>query len=138
MFQEVLLIGYVGDDVRTPQVRGDKLYTSFRLATVRSYRDLNGHVRRITTWHTVKAWDRWAQVAASYKKGDTVFVRGYIENEVDERGGFHSAIVAQQTLRLSSKEMLQRRKSLEQLVAALSDDEALVLQELLRRRQAGE
>ena len=138
MFQEVILIGYLGNDVGKVEVRGDKAYTSFRLATTRRYRDLDGHMRQATTWHTVKAWEQWAQIAASYHKGDTVFVRGYIENSTDEQGRFRSAVVAQQLLRLSSKEDIRRRGTLEQIVAALSDDEITVLQELLRRRAAGE
>ena len=136
MYQVVILIGYVGRIGRV-EVRGDKAYTSFRLATTRRYRDLDGHMRQATTWHTVKAWEQWAQIAASYHKGDTVFVRGYIENSTDQ-GRFRSAIVAQQLLRLSSKEDIRRRGTLEQIVAALSDDEITVMQELLRRRVAGE
>ncbi len=137
MYQVVIIIGYVGR-IGKVEVRGDKAYTSFRLATTRRYRDLDGHMQQATTWHTVKAWEHWAQIAASYHKGDTVFVRGYIENSTDEQGRFRSAIVAQQLLRLSSKADIQRRGTLEQIVAALSDDEITVLQELLRRRAAGE
>ena len=113
------LVGYVGSEVR-----GDEAYTSFRLATVRRYRDLNGRGRQAATWHTVK------------RPGAQGAYRSLLPQR--GQGWFRLTIVVHFLLRLSSKEALRRRKTLEQLVAALSDDEITVLQEMLRRRLVGE
>ena len=102
MYNHVSLIGRIGRvDVR-PVGESGRQQTRVRLATLRKWRDLEGRLQDKTTWHTVVGWEGNAALLAEVQVGDLVFVEGYIDND-DTPGAFHSSVVTQKVLRLSTK-----------------------------------
>lgn len=80
MYQQVLLIGRLGDD---PELRytGDNVpVCTFRLAVNKQWTNAEGEASQQTTWFRVTAWRRQAEVAASYlRQGRQVLVVGEIK-----------------------------------------------------------
>jgi single-strand DNA-binding protein len=80
MFQQLMLVGNLGND---PEMRytpsGDPV-TSFSLAVNRVWNDRNGQRQEKTIWFRVSAWRRTAEVVSQYAtKGSRVLVIGEIE-----------------------------------------------------------
>jgi len=73
----VILIGYVGKDLRTQQIQTGKK-VRIRVATLEyAGKEVQGHA--VTTWHDVVAWDKIAEVAErSFVKGSKIRVHGRI------------------------------------------------------------
>ncbi len=80
MFQQLMLVGNLGND---PEMRytpsGDPV-TSFSLAVNRVWNDRNGQRQEKTIWFRVTAWRRLAETVSQYAtKGARVLVIGEIE-----------------------------------------------------------
>jgi single-strand DNA-binding protein len=77
MFQEITIIGNLGQDPElryTPQ--GDPV-TSFSLATNRKWTNASGQPGEETTWFRVSVWGKQAEACNQYlAKGRQVFVKG--------------------------------------------------------------
>jgi single-strand DNA-binding protein len=84
MYQQVILIGHLGDD---PELRtvtnatGEEIpVCSFRLAVNKRWLNREGEQDEQTTWFRVTAWRRQAEVAAQYlRQGRQVMVVGEIK-----------------------------------------------------------
>jgi single-strand DNA-binding protein len=80
MFQQLMLIGNLGND---PEMRytpsGDPV-TSFSLAVNRVWNDRSGQRQEKTIWFRVSAWRKTAEIVSQYaSKGSRVLVVGEIE-----------------------------------------------------------
>lgn len=77
MFQQIILVGYLGRD---PEMRftdnGDAV-TNFSVATNRSWKDKDGNKQEETIWHNVSVWGNQAGPCHEYlHKSDPVLVIG--------------------------------------------------------------
>ena len=71
------LTGNLGADPKTVTLPSGRMATTLRIATNNYYRDSKGERRTDTTWHTVKAYGKLAELFDSYLvKGSMVSVVG--------------------------------------------------------------
>ena len=86
MINEAILVGHVGKkDTKTLNNGGE--ITVISLATTTKYKDSSGEKQVRTTWHNINCFSKLAEVAAKYVHvGDTIYVRGEINNKKIEQG----------------------------------------------------
>jgi len=75
----VMLIGYVGKDVRLQKTPNGSSKVVLRIATHEPHTNNTGEKTWLTTWHNVVAWDEMAALAErSFVKGSRIRVNGRI------------------------------------------------------------
>jgi single-strand DNA-binding protein len=80
MYQEITLIGNLGADPEMRYTPGGDAVTSFNVATSRKYKNAQGVMQEVTTWHRVTCWRKLAEVTAEHaKRGNRVLVVGTVE-----------------------------------------------------------
>lgn len=85
---KAILVGSVGADPEVRSLGDNKVLTTFRLATNRSYKNQSGEKKTDTTWHNIKAWGVLAEnMGKLVKKGTNIFVEGEIQNTEYEKDG---------------------------------------------------
>lgn len=80
---KVMLIGNVGRDPEVKYLQGDRVVTTFSLATSETYNDKVTNERRTDTeWHRLEMWDNLAKIAEKYiRKGSQIYVEGKLKSE---------------------------------------------------------
>ncbi len=90
MYQQVVLVGWLGDDPELRYTADDVPVCTFRLAVSKEWTNAAGEPAQQTTWFRVTTWRRQAEVAASYlRQGRQVLVVGEIKPPyiyLDRRG----------------------------------------------------
>ena len=77
----VNLTGFLGNDAEVHTTRNNSSFTTFSLATKRSWKDReSGGFQSETTWHRCIAFGKLAQAAAALGKGAHVQIEGQIRN----------------------------------------------------------
>ncbi len=80
MYQQIILIGHVGNDPELRHSASGTPVCNFRLAVNRRWTTQNGEKNEKTTWFRVTAWQKQAEVLAQYlSKGRQVMVVGEVE-----------------------------------------------------------
>jgi single-strand DNA-binding protein len=80
MYQQLTLIGNLGNDPEMRYTPTGVAVTSFSLAVSRSWTGKDGQRQEKTIWFRVSAWDKMAETANQYlSKGRQVFVVGELE-----------------------------------------------------------
>jgi single-strand DNA-binding protein len=80
MFQQLILIGNLGNSPELRYTPTGQAYASFRLAVNRRWTGENGQPMEKTTWFNITAWQRQAELSSQYlDKGRRVMVIGEIE-----------------------------------------------------------
>jgi len=80
MYQQLTLIGNLGNDPEMRYTPSGVAVTSFSLAVSRSWTGKDGQRQEKTIWFRVSAWDKLAETASQYlTKGRQVFVVGELE-----------------------------------------------------------
>jgi single-strand DNA-binding protein len=80
MYQQLTLIGNLGNDPEMRYTPSGVAVTSFSLAVSRSWTGKDGQRQEKTIWFRVNAWDKMAETASQYlTKGRQVFVVGELE-----------------------------------------------------------
>lgn len=80
MYQQITLIGNLGNDPESRKTPSGKNVASFRLAVNKSWTDGSGEKQEKATWFRVSAWDKLAEIVSLYTaKGRQVMVVGEIE-----------------------------------------------------------
>jgi single-strand DNA-binding protein len=80
MYQQITLVGNLGNDPEMRYTPSGVPVTTFNLAVSRTWNDPNGQRQEKTTWFRVSAWRRDAEIASQYlSKGRQVLVVGEIE-----------------------------------------------------------
>ncbi len=80
MYQEITLIGNLGGDPEMRYTPAGDAVTSFNVATSRKYKNAQGVMQEVTTWHRVTCWRKLAEVTAEHaKRGNRVLVVGTVE-----------------------------------------------------------
>jgi len=98
-FNEVTLIGYVGQD---PEVRyfNDNGKASFSLAVTERWKDKEGNQNEKTTWIPIATWNKGlVSIVENYiHKGSPVFIKGKLsirpyENDAGEKRNITEVII---------------------------------------------
>jgi single-strand DNA-binding protein len=80
MYQQITLIGNLGNDPEMRYTPTGVAVTSFSLAVSRSWTGKDGQRQDKTIWFRVNAWDKLAETTSQYlSKGRQVFVTGELE-----------------------------------------------------------
>ena len=76
---KVILIGRLGKDPEVKALQSGKTVTSFSIATEETWKQ-DGEKKTATEWHSIKAWDRLAEICGQYLiKGKQVFIEGSLK-----------------------------------------------------------
>ena len=109
MINQITIVGRLGQDVEMRQTKSGGAVASFSVATTESWKDKNsGEKQEKTTWHSVTAFGRLAEICGDYlHKGSLVYVQGRMEHEkyTDKAGieKFSAKIIANQMKMLGGK-----------------------------------
>lgn len=80
MYQQLILIGNLGNDPELRHTAGGVAVASFNLAVSRSWTGQDGQRQDKTTWFRVSVWNKQAETVTQYlSKGRQVMVVGEIE-----------------------------------------------------------
>jgi single-strand DNA-binding protein len=80
MFQQISLIGNLGNDPELRYAPSGDAVCSFNVAVSRKWNDQSGQKQEKTTWFRISVWGKQAEPCATYlAKGRQVFVQGEIE-----------------------------------------------------------
>lgn len=80
MWQQTIILGYLGNDVEMRYTPSGVPVSSFSVAVSRSWTDAGGNKQQKTVWFRVSAWQKLAEITAQYlKKGSKVQVVGELE-----------------------------------------------------------
>ena len=78
---KVILIGNLGSDPEVKSIENDKKLARFSLATNEMLKNKLGEKVTETTWHTVIAWGKLAELSERFlKKGSEIAVEGKLVN----------------------------------------------------------
>lgn len=90
MYQQLILIGNLGNDPELRHTASNVPVASFNLAVSRKWSDSSGETKEKTTWFRVSVWNEQANAVHKYlTKGRQVMVVGEIEEArvfVDKTG----------------------------------------------------
>ena len=90
MFQQVIVIGYLGNDPEAKQLQGGSSVTNFSVAASEKWKDKNsGEQQERTEWFRCQAFGRTGEIAAEYlRKGSLVTVIGRLNTrEYEDKEG---------------------------------------------------
>jgi single-strand DNA-binding protein len=77
MFQQTIIIGYLGRDPEMRYTPAGQPVTTFSVATSRQYTNNDGQPVKETTWFRVTAWGKTGEACNNYlQKGSKVMVEG--------------------------------------------------------------
>jgi len=81
MYQQITLIGHLGNDPEMRYTPSGVAVASFRMATSRTWSNANGERQEKTTWFRVSVWGKQAETVSQYlHKGSKVLVTGEVED----------------------------------------------------------
>lgn len=87
MFQQITIVGYLGNDPVMRFTPGGQAVTSFSVATSRSYTDNSGQKVDETTWFRISVWGAQAESCNQYlSKGRPVLIVGRLRPD-SQTGG---------------------------------------------------
>jgi single-strand DNA-binding protein len=79
-FNQVILLGRVGNDPESKFTQGGTAVVSISLATSRRRKDNDDQWQEITSWHRVKFFGKQAEIIQEHvRKGDLLFVEGRLD-----------------------------------------------------------
>ena len=104
---KVTLIGNVGNDPEIKQTQDGKTIANISLATSDSWKDKQGQQQERTEWHRLVAFDRLADIIATYvRKGSRLYVEGALRTRSWEQNGekkYSTEIVLKEMVMLDSR-----------------------------------
>jgi single-strand DNA-binding protein len=96
MYQQVTLIGHLGNDPEMRYTPAGEAVTNMRLAVNRRWTREDGQPQEKTTWFNVTLWRRQAELASQYlSKGKKVLITGEIDGArpwTDREGNLRASI----------------------------------------------
>lgn len=104
MYQQITLIGNLGNDPEMRYTPSGVPVASFNLAVNKSWTDSEGNKQDKTVWFRVSAWRKTAEIASQYlTKGKQVLIVGEIEEArayTDKEGNARASLeVTAQTIK---------------------------------------
>jgi single-strand DNA-binding protein len=94
MYQQILLIGHLGNSPESRYTPSGVMVTAFRMATSQQWTDANGERKEKVVWWRVSVWGKMAEPVAKYlHKGSKALVIGEVEppNVYTNKAGEHVA-----------------------------------------------
>jgi single-strand DNA-binding protein len=107
---KVTLLGNVGKDPEIRSTAGGTMVASLTLATSDRQKDAQGNWQDKTEWHTLKAFNRTAEIVRDYvKKGSKLYIEGKITTNSwdDKESGqkrYKTEILVNELVLLSGRE----------------------------------
>lgn len=96
MYQQLTLIGHLGQQPEMRYTPAGKAFASFSLAVSRKWTNPDGQQQEKTTWFRVTAWERRAELANQYlTKGSKVLIVGEINEArpwTDQNGNLRASL----------------------------------------------
>lgn len=96
MFQQLILVGHLGNNPEMRYTASGTPVTNFRLAVNRHWTNAEGQLQEKTTWFNVSLWERRAETASQYlTKGSKVLIIGEIDSArpyTDRNGNLQATI----------------------------------------------
>jgi len=87
MFQQITIVGYLGNDPVMRFTANGQAVTSFSVASSRSYTNNSGQKIDETTWFRISVWGSQAESCNQYlKKGSPVLVIGRLTPDAQSGG----------------------------------------------------
>ena len=81
MYQQITLIGHLGNDPEMRYTPSGVAVASFRMATSRTWSNANGERQEKTTWFRISVWGKQAETVSQYlHKGSKALVTGEVED----------------------------------------------------------
>ena len=84
---KIVLTGNLGADAQEKVFSETSKVVNIRLATNEKWTDKAGAAQEETSWHTVEAWGKNADLAKVFKKGDLVTVTGSLKYKETTKDG---------------------------------------------------
>jgi len=80
MYQQITLVGNLGNDPEMRYTPSGAAVASFSLAVSKSWNDADGNKQQKTIWFRVSVWNKLAEICSQYlTKGKKVLVVGEVE-----------------------------------------------------------
>jgi single-strand DNA-binding protein len=76
MFNKIILIGRLGQNVEAKTAQNNKEYVVLNIATQESWKNDKGEYETRTEWHRVFAWSNLSKFAKTLQKGQPVTLEG--------------------------------------------------------------
>jgi single-strand DNA-binding protein len=104
---KVQLIGNLGKDPEIRISNAGQMVANLSIATENSFKDAKGVWQEATTWHSLVAFGRTAEIIRDYvRKGSRIYVEGRIQTRSWDQDGqtrYRTEIVVNELLLLSGK-----------------------------------
>lgn len=121
MFQQVTLVGNLGNDPQLRHTPNGTPVANFNVAVSRRWSDSDGQQQERTTWFRVTTWDREAENCTQYlMKGARVLVvgemddaRAWVDKDGQPRAGLE--LVAQRVRFLTTRNGSEQHANVEQI-----------------------
>lgn len=107
---KVTLLGNVGKDPEIRSTPGGTMVANLALATSDRQKDAQGNWQDHTEWHTLKAFNRTAEIVRDYvKKGSKLYIEGKLttnswEDKETKAKRYRTEILVNELVLLSSRE----------------------------------
>ena len=114
---KVILVGNVGKDPEVKFTQSGMPVASLTLATNERYKDKSGERQDRTEWHSIKAWQKTAEIIGEYvKKGSKIYVEGKLQTSSwdDKQSGekkYRTEVVVDNLVLLSDRQDKQREEA---------------------------
>ena len=122
---KVILVGNVGKDPEVKFTQSGVPVATLTLATNERYKDKSGEWQDRTEWHSIKAWQKTAEVIGEYvKKGSKIYVEGKLQTSSweDKQSGekkYRTEVVVDNLVLLSERQDKQKEAD----AAAVTDED---------------
>lgn len=103
MFNQITIIGNVGQDPETRYLPSGDAVVNFSVATSERWKDKDGNPQEKTQWHRVKAFGKLAEIMGQYlRKGSKVMIQGSMDYGSYEKNGVthYTADIKADTLKM--------------------------------------
>lgn len=127
MFQQVTLVGRLGNDPELRQTPNGTPVTNFNLAVNKRWTNSDGQLQDKTNWFRITSWEKQAETCAQYlSKGSQVLVTGEIDEArpwTDKDGNARASveITAQRVRFLTTNNSSEANTNGTQAAAAAAD-----------------
>lgn len=128
---KITIIGNLGRDPEMRYTPSGQAVTKFSVASTRSYKASSGEQVKETTWFSIEAWGKLAEICNEYlKKGSKVYVEGRIKPDkqtgsphvYEKKDGTAGASFDVSAIEIQFLDSKSERKT-EQAAADISDDD---------------
>lgn len=95
-FNKIIIVGYLGRDPELRYTPQGVAVCNFSVATTEKRKNSYGETEQLTTWFSVKAWRKTAEIVHQYlHKGSQAYIEGRLTQEeyIDREGNKRTSLV---------------------------------------------